>query len=166
MPKNSIRIKGKKTTIMIDPQDNKSMYSAAIVLSGDTNSLNISSDAVIIKGPGEYEIGGVKINGVRSSGMIAYVLLVDGVEIMVGSLSALDKLQHKLNEQNIVVVNVDTAEVNTSFVTSLASNVILYYGEKVDLISSKLGDGSANEIQKYSANADKLPQEVETSILK
>lgn len=174
LPKNSLKIKSKNACFVVDPsayvkgsgetKQDKSAYNGVIVLNKNLDQSNIKDDAVVIDGPGEYEIGGVKISGTRSEGEVLYNLNVEGVEILLGKLSTMEKQQHKLKEQDIVVAYVDTM-TNASFVTSLASNVVIYYGEQASELAAKFGKGNAATMQKYSGAAGKLPQEVETIIL-
>lgn len=160
---NSLKIKGKRASFVVDPLE-KFDYDGVIVLNKTLDLLKIQDDAVVIYGPGEYEIGGVKISGMRSEGEVIYNLNVDDVEILLGKLSSLEKQQHKLKEQDIVVVYVDSM-TNASFVTSLASNVVIFYGEQASELVGKFGKGNVATMQKYSGAAGKLPQEVETVIL-
>lgn len=163
LPKNSLKIKSKRSFFVVDPAE-KSGYNGAIVLNKTPEEVNLQPDTVVISGPGEYEIGGVKISGARSETDIIYNLNVDGVEILLGKLSSLEKQQHKLKEQDIVVVYVDSM-TNASFVTSLASSVVIFYGEQASALVAKFGKGNVATMQKYSGAAGKLPQEVETVIL-
>lgn len=163
LPKNSLRIKGKKAVFAVDPMD-KSEPAAAIVLTRPLDQLSLGPNTVVVNGPGEYEIGGTKMTGTRIDGEVVYNPKVDGVDIILGKLTSLEKLQHKLKEQNIVVAYVDAA-INASFITSLASNVIILYGEHAKELASSFGKDNITTVSKYSATIDKLPQEVETMIL-
>lgn len=146
LPKNSLKIKGKHASFIVD------------------RGQIIKTDAIVIDGPGEYEIGGIKISGSRSDGEVVYNLNVDGVDVLLGKLSTLEKQQHKLKEQNIVVVDVDSL-TNASFVTSLASSVVIFYGEQAPTLIEKFGKENIKNVQKYTAVSGKLPAEVETVIL-
>lgn len=170
LPKNSLKsdsiglkIKGKHASFVVDAVE-KSVSEGVIVLNKTLEQLNIQENGVVIYGPGEYEIGGVKISGIRSEGDLVYNLNVDGVEILLGKLSSIEKQQHKLKEQDIVVAYVDSM-TNASFVTSLASSVVIFYGEQAPALVAKFGKGNVATVQKYSGVAGKLPQEVETVIL-
>ena len=174
LAKNSLKIKGKHTSFVVDPPTFAEASNFAKAASDKSagkqekleykGGMRIHTDAVVIDGPGEYEIGGVKISGTRSEGEVLYNLNVEGVEILLGKLSALEKQQHKLKEQDIVVAYVDSM-TNASFVTSLASSVVIYYGEQASELVAKFGKGNVVTMQKYSGLAGKLPQEVETVIL-
>jgi len=163
LPKNSLRIKGKRASFVTDPVD-KSSYVAGLALTQPLENLHIQPDAVAIDSPGEYEIGGIKMSASRSEGDIIYNPNVDGVEVLIGKLSAFDRMQHKLKEQHIVVAYVDSM-INASFITSLASSVVILYGENARELASKFGKEGIEYTQKYTAVIDKLPQEVVTVVL-
>lgn len=163
LPKSSLRIKGKHTTFAVDPQD-KASYLVSLLLDKSAQELNLPDETVVIKGPGEYEMGGVKMTGTRSESGILYSLSVDGVDILIGRLPALDKMQHKLKEHNVVVA-LCNEQAPASFLTSLAANSILFYGDKAKEISQSFGVESVKQMTKYQTTRDKLPAEVETVLL-
>lgn len=161
--KNSLKIKSKYAFFAVDPVD-KGEYNGTLVLNSAFNKLNIQTNSVVIDGPGEYEIAGVKISGTRNDGEVLYNLNAEGVMILLGKLSTMEKQQHKLKEQDIVVVYVDSV-TNASFVTSLASSAIVFYGEQAAALVDKFGKENIKAVQKYTAIQGKLPVEVETVIL-
>ncbi|MBI5123379.1 hypothetical protein HZA75_05990 [Candidatus Roizmanbacteria bacterium] len=162
LPKNGLRLKGKQTTLAIDPQD-KATYGGVLLIEKSADQI-INQEEVIISSTGEYEIGGIKMTGSRTEGGMLYSLSIDGVEVLVGKLDALEKMQHKLKEHNIVIVKCDV-EGNASFITSLAENVVIFYGDKAKEIASSFGKENIKEMSKYSTTKDKLPADVETIVL-
>lgn len=163
--KNSLKIKGKHASFVVDsPAYAKDFGETKQEKLEYKGGMRINADSVVIDGPGEYEIGGVKISGMRSDNDVLYNLNVDGIEILIGKLSTLEKQQHKLKEQDILVVYADSM-TNASFVTSLASSVVIFYGEQAKKIAEKFGKGNVTTMQKYTGVVGKLPQEVETVIL-
>lgn len=169
LSQNSLRIKSKRAVFIVDPNLTKtsrseSNYQAAILLNSSLNQQNINNETVIINGPGEYEIGGIKMNAIRYENDIIYNPVVDGVDVILGKLSSLEKAQHKLKEQHIVIAYVDNI-INASFITSLASNVVIFYGEKASVLAESFGQSNVIKMQKYTTTLEKLPQEVETVIL-
>ena len=162
LPKSGIRIKGKQATIAIDPTD-KTVYQAVLLISKTPDEVT-KQDSILITGAGEYEVGGVKITCMRSESDLLYSITVDGVEVLAGSLDVLEKMQHKLKEHNIVVVNC-AAEGSASFVTSLTGNMVMFYGDRAKEISASFGKENVKEMSKYSSTKDKLPAEVETVLL-
>lgn len=163
LSKSGLRIKNKQATIAIDPQD-KGTYDAVLVLAKSVEEISYAEETVLVQGVGEYEIGGIKITGLRSEADMLYSMIVDGVEILIGKAQALEKMQHKLKEYNIVVVNCDV-EASATFITSLAENVVMFYGEKATIIASSFGKENIKTVAKYSSTKDKLPTEVETVLL-
>ena len=109
-------------------------------------------------------MGEIKISGVRVENEMIYSLIVDGVSIVVGKLNALEKAHNKLQENNIVIVNCED-EGNASFITSLASSVVIFYGEKASTISASFGKDTVKTQNKYATTKDKLPEEPETILL-
>ena len=171
--KNCLRIKGKHATFVIDPASSAGKpggklandYNATIIMAHPRESLYLQSESVVIDGPGEYEIAGVKMSAIRDrDGGVVYTMIVDEVEIQIGKISSLEKLQNKLKEQNVVVAFGDT-EANASLISSLASNVIIFYGDHASELASSVGKADVASVSKYSVTHDKLPQEVETVVL-
>ena len=163
LPKSGIRIKGKLTTVAVDAVDK---VSASAVLSVITPVAQLASpeEGINIFGVGEYEIGGIKVMGKRSNNQMMYSLIVDGVTIFVGGLVSLEKMHQKLAEYNIVVV-ICNEEGATSFLTSIASNVVIFYGEKAKVVSESFSKENVKVSNKYSSTKDKLPEELETILL-
>jgi hypothetical protein len=163
LAKSGLRIKGKRATFAVDPQE-KSSYEAVLLLNKSVDEIANTEDAVVIGGHGEYEIGGIKMSGIRVGTDIIYSMNVDGVNILLGNLSALEKMQSKLQEHDIVVASCISSN-SASFITSLAKNVIMFYGEKAAEVAMGFGKESVKTINKYSSTKDKLPAEVETILL-
>lgn len=163
LPQNSLKIKGKTSAFVVDPAE-KNAFNAVLLLNKSLDEIKLDEEVVVIGGPGEYEVGGVKLTGVRSEADVFYSLNVEGVDVVVGKLSTLDKMQHKLKEHNIVVA-LCNEEANASFLTSLTSNVVIFYGEKAKEVAQGFGRENIQHLPKYTTTKEKLPQEVETVVL-
>jgi len=163
LPKQTLRIRGKHATVVVNPAD-KVQHDAAILLGMKLPEATIEEGAVVIKGPGEYEIGGIKMTGIQTDPDVIFSLQIDGVDVLLGTIPSLEKMQHKLKEHNITTVLCNTAD-NASFVTALASNVIIFYGSNAAAVSGSFGNQTTKTVQKYQTTADKLPPEVETILL-
>ena len=161
LPKSAIKVKGKQATLIIDPVDTATTYQAAIFLS---NAGGTASDSVPIVGPGEYEIGGIKISGVKSAAGTVYSINVDDIDILIGKLSVIEKVQHKLKEHNLVLTLTEV-ESDASFLTSLATNGLLLYGDKAKDVIQKFAKEGMHEMSKFQTTKDKLPQEIQTILL-
>lgn len=163
LPKQSLRIKSKQASLVVDQQD-KAEYNGALILAKTVSELSHPDSEIVINAPGEYEVGGIKITGVRYESEMVYTLLVDGVEIVLGKISILNKMHAKLSDNNVVAVYCDTAE-DSSFLTSLATNVIVLYGDKAEEVAQTFGPDKVKKMAKYSSAREKLPTEVETVLL-
>lgn len=163
LSKSGIRIKGKQASLAMDPSD-KAAYDAVLLLAKQPEEVTKPENGIIVTGAGEYEVGGIKITSLRSENDLLYSVIVDGVEVLVGKLGVLEQMQHKLKEHQIVVVYCD-AEGSSSFITSLAEKLVMFYGEKAKEISDAFGKENVKVMSKYSSTKDKLPTEVETILL-
>lgn len=165
LAKGTVRIKGKTSSLVVDPDQKERVGANGILLLGKSpEEIEMQEESVVVSGPGEYEIAGIKISGVKNEGETVYTIRVEGVELLLGRLSALDKMQHKLKDHNIVAVDCN-AVVPASFITSLANNVIIFYGEKAEEVSHAFGKENIKQLSKYASTLEKLPTEVETILL-
>lgn len=163
LPPNSLKIKGKTATFIADPKE-KNGFNAALLLDTAATDVKVDEDVVIVSGPGDYEIGGVKLTGTRSETGVLYSLNIDGVDLILGKLSSLEKMQQKLKEHNIVIAFCAESS-NAAFMTALASNVVIFYGGQAKEVAQGLGRENIQHLPKYSTTREKLPQEVETIVL-
>lgn len=160
--KTSLRIKGKTVTFVLNPHE-KGPFSAALLLDDTIDYAN--NETVVLQGPGDYEIGGVKIVGTRGGekGLI-YSMNIDGMEVLVGRIDTLSTMQHKLKEHNIVI-GLCNETTDAAFLTSLAINVVAFYGEKAEETAHGFAKENVKQMNKYSVAMGKLPTEVETILL-
>lgn len=159
----SLKIRGKNATLGINPTD-KSMEVNAVLLLGKHAGIKLSDGAVLIDGPGEYEVGGIKISGITAGTETVYSLIVDDVSIIIGNLSVLSKAQTKLQEANIVLVQAETV-LDATFITGFTPSVVLFYGEKASDTIKTFEKEGIQELTKFQTTADKLPLEMVTVLL-
>jgi len=167
LDKESIRIRGKNSSFVIDPGVKIQKVSAdAIAFLKDTGIdagvSRVTDFRVIIKGCGEYEVGGVRILVTKSDGNLLYSLSVDGISILLARTSGLSKTQ-EAGEYNILVLNVD-CEFKDTMVTGFSPSTVLLYGDKSSEALKMLGE-KASKSQKFSVSADKLPTEMQVVLL-
>src|SRR5690348_11136584 len=129
------RLRGKESTIVIDPYDKSSGYTlgkptADIVLishekPGHNNVGAVQGEPHIIRGPGEYEIGGVSIVGVQTSrgeGKTQQRNTVYAIQMDDLNICHLGGLGHLLTEQQVEQIgNVDILLVPVGNGDSLAA---------------------------------------------
>lgn len=161
LPKFGLRVKSKSSIFVVNPLGPVSANAVLLLSPGEEY---INEETVVIKGAGEYEIGGVKINGLRNEDNVLYSMQVDGMEVVVGSITLLSSLQHKLKEHNVVIVNCNET-ADASFLTSLAVNAVLFCGDKATEVAEGFEKEKLQKTNKYSASLGKLPAEMETILL-
>lgn len=165
LPKQSLKIKGKHALLLVNSDEKLTGFNAALLLqSQDVNSETVTDECVVISGPGEYEIAGVKITGIRNMSDVVYTLNIDEVDILIGNIEAIEKLQHKLKENHIVIIHADKV-LDASFITSISSNCVLFFGDKSDTVGTNFAKEALKKMPKYTTTKDKLPQEMETVLL-
>lgn len=99
------RIKGKKSTIILNPFDQlegqkmpKNKADIVCSSNGRANLKRIDGEPFVIIEPGEYEVGGVSVFGLNSEGRTLYLVEVDGFRIC--HLGKINKeLSHKLRDE-------------------------------------------------------------------
>ena len=161
LQKSALRIKGKVATFVVNPQD---AVAANAVLMLDSNSEYTSEEAVVLQGAGEYEIAGVKISGLRSDNTVLYSMTLEDLDLIVGSLKTLSLMQHKTKEHNIVMVLCDEVG-DASFLTSLAVNAVIFYGEHAQEVAQGFEKEKLQQLNKYTVSLSKLSPEMETILL-
>jgi hypothetical protein len=110
----SIFIKGKKESVWFNPRKgdidgHTGEVRVVIFKDADTNFMGLNTgNKVVIWGPGEYEVAGVEILGVRlGTDGVMYIVQMEGIKV--GWLSTLeaeltDKKKEKLNECDVLIV--------------------------------------------------------------
>lgn len=129
------RLRGKESSIVIDPYDKSTGYTlgkptADIVLishekPGHNNAEAVQGEPHIIRGPGEYEIGGVSVVGVqtgRGEGKTQQRNTVYAIQMDDLNICHLGGLGHLLTEQQVEQIgNVDILLVPVGNGDSLAA---------------------------------------------
>jgi len=98
----TIFLKGKKESVLIDSTESSfsdGKYGSRVVLYTNENErrADLLDGRVLINGPGEYEIGGVEINGINGEdGNTVYKITLDGFKLVI-----VGELQQQLSEKRI-----------------------------------------------------------------
>lgn len=110
LEKNSVYLKGKKENILINPSEKRredSKYPSRVFLftSEKYDGMGFGGDRILIRAPGEYEVGGVEINGYPAGGENTFfVINIDGIKVVF-----LGDLEETLSDKRIE--KVDSADV-------------------------------------------------------
>jgi hypothetical protein len=171
LDKNSIKIKIKKVNFVIDPGSSISKTNADAIIAFDASAIDstrVTDYRVIIKGPGEYEVGGVKVVGVKDGESLAYSLIAQETSIIIGKASSLGKMLDKVSEHGIAVLDIDS-KLDPSIITAIEPRYLVLYGEKVkeelSSLSKELLEKKTESSQKISLNEEKMPEEMELFVL-
>lgn len=164
---DSLKVKGKTAQVLIDPSSDMAKTEASAILLLSSQHAHVSKVEgyrLVIEGPGEYEISGIKISAFELHNHLAYEIHVDGVELLLVTAQSLKASLEKVKEYHVVVVRSD-ASLNQSVITTLSPQVVILYGEKAKDEAKLLGKDTASTIQKYQTTVEKLPEEMEVVVL-
>lgn len=179
LTKNALRLKGKKSTLVFDVLDTKKIEANAFLfLTEDVMQSSSEKNMLLISGPGEYEVSGVKISVIRSDTEVAYAILFDGMKVLVITSSSLIRMKDKIDEQNVVVLFANET-LDQSALTNVAPTVVVCYGDKAEEVSKNLGkgmnkkegeaetlpDADIKPTEKFVLTAEKLPTELHVVLL-
>lgn len=168
--KNTIKIKSKKANIVVDPSKEVKTAAEIVIVLKESNldSSKIEGKRIEIKGPGEYEISGVKIVAEKAGQNLICGLTVDGIEIFLTLSQVLEEaLKGELAEKkdyHLAVINAEHS-FNPEFITRLTARVVIFYGEKAGEALKELGKEDVKPVNKFATTLEKLPTETEIVIL-
>ena len=167
LSKDSIKIKGRNSSLVIDPTAQIQKVSAdAVVFLKDIEERSaverVTDYRVIIRGAGEYEVAGTRILGTKSDGNFLYSFNIDNISVFVARTSGLSRNQ-ETGDYNILILNVD-CDFKDTMVTGFSPSIVILFGEKAQEALKMLGKESSKS-QKFSVSADKLPLEMQVVLL-
>lgn len=161
---SSLKIKGKQGTLLIGLVDKTMSAEAFLLFQKNENYSSVIENALVIDGPGSYEVAGIKIISYKHENELIHSFSLDKIDILVGKIAAVEKMVQKVGEHQVVILLADT-QTNASFATGIATNVLVFYGEMGKETAEKTAKGSVLEVSKYTVTSEKLPLEVETVLL-
>jgi hypothetical protein len=106
----SVYLKGKKENVLINPDKDRrddGKYPSRIFLftAEKYDGMGFEGDKILIRAPGEYEVGGVEINGYNSGNEnTLFVIYIDGIKLVF-----LGDLEEALSDKRIE--KIDSADV-------------------------------------------------------
>ena len=172
---SKIYLKGKKESVWINPGkeefDGKNGEARVVIFTNKEKNfvkLGKENNKVVIAGPGEYEVGGVEINGVNAM----YALTMDGIKIVVvGKIEGeiTEKKKEKLEEADVLLISMSATAAEIS--KKSAANYIVpvdYEDEEKELKGFLDAFDSENleTIDTLKVDKDNLPEGVEVVLLK
>ena len=164
LDKNSIRIKGKKTTLVVDPKT-KTVGDCVLILHDTDSGLasQVEGSRLVVQGPGEYEVGGTKISALKRGEELLYIITIDSVALCLAKSDAMQKSQEAIQECSIAVFLADEL-IAESLVAAVSPKIAVVYGEKA-LESTKAFGKEIAPVNKIQISAEKLPEEMQVVVL-
>lgn len=180
---NGLQIIGKKETVLVNPSADtlKKTTSRVILYNRNIESGLLTMDnKVLIIGPGEYEVGGVEINGHNDgeSGVV-YSVVIDGLTVAIlGSLKGelSEKKIDKIGSADVLLADIGGyGETQSKALLKLAkkwgANYLLPYGQSENGTELKdflnVADNEGLEpVASLKMDKDTLPEGMETVLLK
>lgn len=167
LSKDSLRLKIKKTSLIVDPEASmpKTEADAIISIGNLTGESRINDYRVLIDGVGEYEVGGIKISSFGEDDNLLFTFHLEGNEAILGKASALSKISSdKIKDYSIAIINVD-AQIPQNIITAMEPRAIVLYGDNAKDAAKELGKDDVKAAPKVSVIEDKLPEETEVYLL-
>ncbi|MBI3984573.1 MAG: hypothetical protein HY344_01330 [Candidatus Levybacteria bacterium] len=166
LSKDSLKIKIKKTSLIVDPKPQmpKTEADAIISLEEEADVSRVNDFRVLINEAGEYEVGGLKISSFRVEKELVFSFSSEGVDILLAKASGLSKVpSDKLQDYGVVIVNVDVS-IPQNAITSMEPRAVVLYGEHAREGAKALGSQAAKS-SKVSISENSLPEETEIYLL-
>lgn len=166
---NSLKIKGKKASFIVEPSEKMPKNNADAVILFSSHAFDqsrVEGYRVIIASAGEYEVNRIKINAIVSEKGTVYSFLIDGIELLLGRASDLNLIADKNQEHKVAIIMAD-CEIKESVITAVEPRLAIIYGEKAEEGIKTLGKekGEVEITKKLSFNEDKLPEEMRVVML-
>lgn len=161
----SVKIKGKTASFIVGKPDTKAKLVADAAITFDATPFDISSiegARVTLAGPGDYEVGGIKLVGLKDHGSPLYYMTLDGIVMLVVKASSF-KSKEVARDADVAVIFADGL-VDTSLLATLNPRVCVFYGPEAQANIASLGK-EATIGTKYTTTRDKLPAEMEVVLL-
>ena len=116
LKENEVWLKGKKEGLTVDVgvEDVKKVGARIALFTAKSSiSPGFDGEKLVINGAGEYEAGGVEIKGIGNGDKVIYLIVMEGIEVMV--LPELkeelkDKKVERLGEADVLVFDLKTVE--------------------------------------------------------
>lgn len=181
--KQTILLKGKKENVLINPDlkalDDGKIQSRIIAFTSEKfDSMKLDYDKVILRGPGEYEVGGVEMVGLNGGkGETIYTFNLDGVVICIlgESIEPLsDKKIERINNVDVLITSIKIRkEIDNKMILDWAKkwgvNYLIPMDYNEEDLKKFLDDTDMEGLEAVDSlktEKDNLPDGMETIVLK
>lgn len=181
----SVYFKGKKENVFVNPnkgdrEDSKYPSRIFLFTADKYDGMGFEGDKILIRAPGEYEVGGVEINGYNAGNeSTLYVFNIDGIKVvMLGELDETlsDKRIEKIDSADVLLAPVlikDSAsgKLVLDWAKKWGVNYLIPMGYDEDkTMLGKFLDQADQEgleaIESLKVDKDDLPDGLEIKVLK
>lgn len=164
---NVIKIRSKNTSFVVDPVKTMVKVNADAILLLNNNihvdTSRVLDQRIIICGGGEYEVGGIKISGIKIGHGIVYSLFLDSCLVVLGKISDISRLQDTPLSCEVALLLADSDL--KSIVAKLEPKIVVLYGDKRLEGARSLGKGGIEPVQKMTLTKGKLEEEMQVVVL-
>ncbi|OGH02592.1 MAG: hypothetical protein A2798_03060 [Candidatus Levybacteria bacterium RIFCSPHIGHO2_01_FULL_37_17] len=160
LSENSLKLKIKKTSVIINPNTKTPKNDADVVISTDEDAdpTRVNDYRLLISASGEYEVSGLKISAIKEQSGLVFVFSSDGKQIVWSTSSVLSKIPpDRVRECEIAIINANS-EIPENVITAMEPRAIVFYGGMSKSAVQSLGKESTSS-SKISITEDKLPEE-------
>lgn len=176
----TILLKGKKESVLVNPKKDEIKGGPRIIMFTDkTEKSDLDKEKVFIKGPGEYEIGGVEIKawGIDEKNLI-YLIEIDGVIIgIIGNSTDVlsDKMIERISGIDVLIAGISETKLSGKMLQDLAkkwgANYLIPIGfkdkdEKLIKFLDDVDEEGLEAIDTLKVDRDNLPDGLEICLLK
>jgi len=162
-----IKIKSKFVVFGVNPVNTRGTVAVDVVLQLDNTiakkQLSLEGEPLIINGPGEYEIKGVKLTGESKNNGVIYSGRIDGMHVCIYKSSTIITAKDAIEECEIAVVETDN-QVDQKILAAMNIRVAILYGVHAQESVKSFGKDIV-PVSKHTINKDKLPAEMEIVLL-
>ena len=181
----SVYLKGKKENVLINPAKevrNDSKYPSRIFLftSEKYDGMGFDGNKILIRAPGEYEVGGVEINGYNSGNdNTLYILYIDGIKLVfLGDLEETlsDKRIEKIDSADVLIAPVlikdsTSGKLVLDWAKKWGVNYLIPVGydqnkDALDKFLDQADQEGLEAIESLKVDKDDLPDGLELKVLK
>ncbi len=165
---NAIRLKGKNSSLIVDPTKSLSKIQAEGVIRlknfPEFSTDKVEDSRITVAGPGEYEVGGIKTSAISVGDELVVRTEIDGVWVITGNGVSVEKVSDKLEGGGVALIRADE-EFDYAALSKLEPRVLIVYGQLKDEMSKKMGKEGSTIVSKFSVTPDKLPEEMQFVLL-
>lgn len=171
--KNIILI-GKKETVLVDPKK-WDKERVVLVTNGAREGQLYQGGTVVIDGPGEYEVGGVEIEGIKTGTMTTYIVTIDRIRVgIIGKIgeTLTERKTDRVDELDVLIFDLGM-KVGVKEIMIMAKKWGVNYllplngdnQEKLQTLLDEVDAEGLERVESFKVDRDELPDGMEVVLL-